>query len=101
VLLVVTNTHEGDIFTSPAMLTAGNTTLAEYISRLFPRMNESSIEHAVALYSNIGLSSVPEQAAEVMGDCKCCTTSFVVQVLILAQLYLFVPPFTSLMPSMA
>ncbi|KAI0033946.1 alpha/beta-hydrolase [Vararia minispora EC-137] len=68
VVLAITNSHEGDIFTDPMTLMNNNTTLAEYVAELFPRMNDSSIQQAVVLYSNIGLSTVSEQAAEVMGD---------------------------------
>ncbi|KAI0315766.1 Alpha/Beta hydrolase protein [Amylostereum chailletii] len=69
VLLVVTNTHEGDIFTNPAVLVADNFTLKEYITQLFPRMSVEQIEGAVGLYEGIaGATTVPEQAALVMGE---------------------------------
>jgi len=64
------NAHEGDVFTSPAQLEAENATLADYLADLFPRMNDTSIQQAVALYSNAGFTGVPAQAAEVMGDGK-------------------------------
>jgi hypothetical protein len=38
-------------------------------------MNESSIEQAAALYQDIGLTTVPQQAALVMGDCKCIASA--------------------------
>jgi len=79
VVFIMTNTHEGDIFTNPSALTSDNTTLAQYITELFPRMNDSSIQQAVKLYSNVsGLNTVPEQAAEVMGDSIFICPSFYV-----------------------
>ncbi|KAI0313761.1 alpha/beta-hydrolase [Amylostereum chailletii] len=69
VLLVVTNAHEGDVFTNPSTLTANNFTLTEYITQLFPRMDDGQIQQAVGLYANItGLTTVPEQAALVYGE---------------------------------
>ncbi|KZV68230.1 alpha/beta-hydrolase [Peniophora sp. CONT] len=71
VTLIMTNSHEGDVFVDAAALVATNSTLAEYVANLFPRMNDSSIQQAVALYSNltdVSAPTVPEQAAFVMGD---------------------------------
>ena len=67
----MTNSHEGDIFVDASTLTASNATLAEYVADLFPRMNDSSIQQAVALYSHltdVSATTVPQQAAFVMGD---------------------------------
>jgi len=65
----MTNAHEGDDFIDLSELAAANTTLAQYIAGLFPRMNGTSIQQAVNLYSKIsGVITVPEQAAEVLGD---------------------------------
>ncbi|VDC03514.1 unnamed protein product [Peniophora sp. CBMAI 1063] len=71
VILIMTNSHEGDIFVDEQTLAATNTTLAEYVANLFPRMNDTSIQQAVAIYSNladVSAPTVPEQAAFVMGD---------------------------------
>ena len=67
----MTNSHEGDLFVDEKTLAATNVTLAEYVANLFPRMNESSIQQAVAIYSNltdVSAPTIPEQAAFVMGD---------------------------------
>ena len=67
----MTNSHEGDIFVDEQTLAATNATLAEYVANLFPRMNDSAIQQAVALYSSltdVSAPTVPEQAAFVMGD---------------------------------
>ena len=69
--MILTNAHEGDIFIDAITLAATNVTLAEYVANLFPRMNESSIQQVVAIYSDltdVSASTVPEQAAYVMGD---------------------------------
>ncbi|KAI0033945.1 alpha/beta-hydrolase [Vararia minispora EC-137] len=69
VALVFTNAHEGNIFVNSAELVANNTTLTEYITQLLVRLNDTSIQQAVSLYSNIpGLTSIPQQAAQVMGE---------------------------------
>lgn len=67
----MTNAHEGDIFVNETTLAATNATLADYVANLFPRMNDGSIQQAVALYSNltdVSAPTAPEQAAFVMGD---------------------------------
>ena len=67
----MTNSHEGDIFVDEQTLAATNATLADYVANLFPRMNETAIQQAVAIYSNltdVSAPTVPEQAAFVMGD---------------------------------
>ncbi|VDC03515.1 unnamed protein product [Peniophora sp. CBMAI 1063] len=71
VMLVMTNSHEGDVFVDANTLTRTNATLADYVANLFPRMNDSSIQQAVTLYSNltdVTATTVPQQAAFVMGD---------------------------------
>ena len=68
VMLVTTNSDEGLIFTTPAVLIADNFTLTEYVTQLFPRLNNAQIQHAVSLYSTPSLATVPDQASAVMGD---------------------------------
>ncbi|TFY71852.1 hypothetical protein EVG20_g1155 [Dentipellis fragilis] len=68
VLIVSTNSHEGTIFASPQAIATSNITLTQYVARLFPRLDKTQIEIAVKLYSNIGLSDVPDQASTVMAD---------------------------------
>jgi hypothetical protein len=71
VALVVTNAHEGDIFTDPTQIIADNFTLTHYITELFPRMDQSQISQAVKLYENLaGNTTVPIQAAQVIGESK-------------------------------
>ncbi|KAA1475667.1 alpha/beta-hydrolase [Dentipellis sp. KUC8613] len=67
-LIVSTNSHEGTLFASPQAIAASNITLAEYVAGLFPRLSQAQIETAVSLYSNIGLSDVPDQASTVMAE---------------------------------
>ncbi|KAJ7766525.1 alpha/beta-hydrolase [Mycena maculata] len=68
-LLVTTNSDEGaEFFVFPDVLAANNFTLAEYITQLFPRLTDLEIQAAVELYSNIGSSSVSDQATKVMGE---------------------------------
>lgn len=70
-ILIMTNSHEGDLFVDEETLATRNSTLDQYVANLFPRMNDSSIQQVVALYSNladVSASTVAEQAAFVMGD---------------------------------
>ncbi|THH19417.1 hypothetical protein EW146_g1764 [Bondarzewia mesenterica] len=67
-LLAITNSHEGDLFVNATAVTSANLTLAEYVTQLFPRLNHTQVQHAVGLYSRIGLQTVVEQAEAVMGD---------------------------------
>ncbi|KAI0029565.1 alpha/beta-hydrolase [Vararia minispora EC-137] len=74
--LVVTNAHEGDIFTNPAQILANNFTLEEYISELFPRMDSKSIQQASALYSKVNTGDITAQAADVYGEAIFVCPSF-------------------------
>ncbi|KIM80547.1 hypothetical protein PILCRDRAFT_72971 [Piloderma croceum F 1598] len=67
-LLVSTNTHEGNIFVPTATLVQNNFTFREYVTQLFPRLNQHQIDQIVNIYSKIGLTAVPDLAAAVMGD---------------------------------
>lgn len=67
-LLVTTNTHEGTLFVNQTILGPVNYTFPQYVSQLFPRMNEEQIQHVVSIYSTSGSTSTLEQAAAVMGD---------------------------------
>ncbi|KAK0442401.1 alpha/beta-hydrolase [Armillaria borealis] len=67
-LLVTTNSDEGSLFITPDVLTANNFTLSRYITELFPRLSKKRVQQATEMYSNMGLTSVPEEASAVMGD---------------------------------
>ncbi|KAA1475671.1 alpha/beta-hydrolase [Dentipellis sp. KUC8613] len=64
--LISTNTHEGTIFAPPEAL--ANITLRQYITGLFPRLDDRQVDKAVQLYQQGNISTVPHQAAAVMGD---------------------------------
>ncbi|KAA1475672.1 alpha/beta-hydrolase [Dentipellis sp. KUC8613] len=67
-VLISTNTHEGTIFSPPQVVASSNITLRQYISGLFPRLDEDQIRNAVRLYQVQDLPTVPDQASAVMGD---------------------------------
>ncbi|THH10732.1 hypothetical protein EW146_g8276 [Bondarzewia mesenterica] len=67
-LLVITNSHEGDLFVNATAVSSANLTLAEYVTQLFPRLKDMKVQHAVELYLGIGLQTGVEQAEAVMGD---------------------------------
>jgi hypothetical protein len=69
-LLVSTNTHEGNLFIPTATLVQNNFTFREYVTQLFPRLNQHQIDQIVDIYLKINLTAVPDLAAAVMGDCK-------------------------------
>ncbi|TFY52057.1 hypothetical protein EVG20_g10725 [Dentipellis fragilis] len=64
--VITTNTHEGTFFAPPQVLE--NITLHRYISELLPRLSQDHIQTAVQLYQKKDLTTVPDQAAAVMGD---------------------------------
>ncbi|TFY71855.1 hypothetical protein EVG20_g1158 [Dentipellis fragilis] len=64
--LISTNTHEGILFAPPQAV--ANITLKQYITGLFPRLDKNQVEKAVRLYQQGNLSTVPDQAAAVIGD---------------------------------
>ncbi|KAI0313950.1 alpha/beta-hydrolase [Amylostereum chailletii] len=68
ILYVNTNSHEGTFFVNGDMLTEANFTLDDYVAELFPRLGPEDIERTVDIYTNIGLPTVTDQAAAVIGD---------------------------------
>ncbi|KAJ7154747.1 alpha/beta-hydrolase [Mycena filopes] len=67
-LLVTTNSDEGaGFFVFPDVLATNNFTLREYITQLFARLPEASINTAVELYAGIG-AGVGDQATKVMAE---------------------------------
>lgn len=72
---MTTNSDEGAIFVLPDVLLANNFTLTEYITQLFPRLDQKHIVQAVSLYSDLG-ATVPDQASAVMGDCNHSVQNF-------------------------
>jgi len=67
VLLVVTNAHEGALFTDPQKLSLNNFTLETYITSMFPRLDKKQVKKAVLLYSALD-TDVGYLAGEVMGE---------------------------------
>ncbi|KAA1475673.1 alpha/beta-hydrolase [Dentipellis sp. KUC8613] len=67
-LIVSTNGHEGDLFTPPAAIAAGNFTITSYITQLLPRLDAQHIQQAVQLYSTGEFDGVAAQASAVIGD---------------------------------
>lgn len=67
-LIVSSMSHEGLIFTFPAILTANDFTLVEYISGMFPRMNNTLVKSAASLYNDLGLTDIASLAEAVMSD---------------------------------
>jgi hypothetical protein len=47
-----------------------NITLADYVAQLVPQFNESQIKATVAQYTGIGLETVFNQSAGIMGECE-------------------------------
>ncbi len=73
--MVTTNSDEGALFVTSDVLIASNFTLSQYITELFSRLSQKSIQEAVRLYSSLPLNSVPDQASAVMGDCQFSSVS--------------------------
>ncbi|TFY71854.1 hypothetical protein EVG20_g1159 [Dentipellis fragilis] len=67
-VLISTNTHEGTIFTPQQVVASSNITLEQYVSGLFPRLDQDHVQTAIRLYQEQDLPTVPERAAAIMGD---------------------------------
>ncbi len=78
---MTTNSDEGSLFITPDVLTANNFTLSRYITELFPRLSKMRVQEATEMYSNMGLTSVPEEASAVIGDCRSFTTSLILSLM--------------------
>lgn len=65
--MAVSNTFEGRIFVNPIVSSEIDT--YTYVQRLYPSFSTSNVQETVQQYTNIGLSTVDEQAVAIMGEC--------------------------------
>ena len=66
--LGVNNAFEGTLFINETVV--ANMTLSDYVAQLVPQFDKVQIDATVAQYNNIGLVTIADQAAAVLGECK-------------------------------
>ena len=66
--LGVNNAFEGTLFINETVV--ANMTLSDYVAQLVPQFDKVQIDATVAQYNDIGLDTVSDQAAAVLGECK-------------------------------
>ncbi|KAL5529819.1 hypothetical protein ACEPAG_5806 [Sanghuangporus baumii] len=68
VVLITTNSHEGNFFVNSTTLVTAGLTLTDYITQLFPRLNETLIQATASIYSRSEFATLEAQAGAVYGE---------------------------------
>lgn len=64
----MTNANEGVTFVNSNV--TANLTISQYVATLMPQFTPAQVQATIAQYTGIGLDTVFDQAAAIIGECE-------------------------------